>query len=522
MRYLWLFGFMILGLVSCVKDITLDAMEEPQLVVECVLSNEPVQTLYLSFTKGASQSESSDISEATAVLTDLSEGKEVGQFTRRAKDKWQLEYTGIPAHRYRLDVKISGHDPVWAEQTMPEEPAIEVHWDWWRKNLSEEERYRNSHGYIFSTDTLHAPVWFYGINQNNDTSTKEMTEYLCTDYQEVDRFNAVPTAFNAYDEDKLWGCWFRTSTYPDLYGEPYHRHYLRFPIRIADKTEFQIAGDFHNNLINPKDFVRSKKQFAELHYFSASEEYDTYLMDSYLFEQKSNSSNLSAIFLRDNLYSNIHGAIGIFGAKNERSLRWDDDCFWGYDGPFYLSGLSYYDQTAFPYANHAGYREVVLYPPFCDLPHKPFSFLLYEVREGHPEEWKYGVKTGPSAIAYRIESVEQLLEHGITDHHSIDFSTQSIWAFYAAFHCYHLPLLVAQLEYEKRTEGQEPIYVLYQYLDYLLDDSTPIRHDTSSRVVIVMDKIDEESFSLARYEFIWGMYNSSVSLLGVMNQLDIN
>ena len=58
-----------LTVVSCVKDVILDAGDEPQVVVDCILTDEPVQTLYLVYTKGASREKAPDLLEATAVLT---------------------------------------------------------------------------------------------------------------------------------------------------------------------------------------------------------------------------------------------------------------------------------------------------------------------------------------------------------------------------------------------------------------------------------------------------------------------
>ena len=119
------------GVPSCVKDVTLDAMEEPTVVVECILSDDPLQTLYLTYTKGASREAAPDLPEATAVLTDLTEGKEAGRFVRSADGSWTLAYGAIPEHRYRLDITIPGHDPIWAEQTMPEAPGVTVDWHKW-------------------------------------------------------------------------------------------------------------------------------------------------------------------------------------------------------------------------------------------------------------------------------------------------------------------------------------------------------------------------------------------------------
>lgn len=53
------------------KEVAMDAMEEPQVVVECIICDEPVQSLYLTYMKGASRESAPDLSEAEARLTDL-------------------------------------------------------------------------------------------------------------------------------------------------------------------------------------------------------------------------------------------------------------------------------------------------------------------------------------------------------------------------------------------------------------------------------------------------------------------
>lgn len=56
---------------------------------------------------------------------------------------------------------------------------------------------------------------------------------------------------------------------------------------------------------------------------SVSEVYDQYLKTALIMEEMQNSSDMSAIYLRDNLPSNIHGGIGVFGGKYE----WYKNCF---------------------------------------------------------------------------------------------------------------------------------------------------------------------------------------------------
>lgn len=70
-------------LCSCTKEIVMDAREEPAVAVECILSEQPVQTLRLSFTKGAAMSDAPALPGAEAVLIDLTEGRTVGSFERQ-------------------------------------------------------------------------------------------------------------------------------------------------------------------------------------------------------------------------------------------------------------------------------------------------------------------------------------------------------------------------------------------------------------------------------------------------------
>ena len=108
-------------LCSCAKEIVMDAGEESVVAVECILSDQPIQTLRLSFTKGAAMNEAPTLTEAEAVLIDMTESKTIGSFERQDDGTWTLGYAAVPEHSYRLEVDVPGHETVWAEQTMPPE-----------------------------------------------------------------------------------------------------------------------------------------------------------------------------------------------------------------------------------------------------------------------------------------------------------------------------------------------------------------------------------------------------------------
>lgn len=477
---------------SCVRDVTMDAMEDPEVVVECVLSDKPLQTLYLTYTKGASREKALVLPKASAVLTDLTEGNEVGRFERVSDGSWQMSYAAIPSHHYRLDISIPDHEPVWAEQTMPQEPSVEAKWNWWRENLPE-TNYRHVHGYVFSVDTLNTPVWFYGINHPEDVaSTEEMTEILFTDFPEVDGFNELGSSmYDSQSERSLWGCYFGTSTYPDLDGAVGHHQYLRFPKREGERTEFLVSGDFRNCLVDPTDFVHSEKRFSELHYFASSEDYDKCLSDCYKMEQISASSNLSDMFIRDNIHSNINGATGIFGAKVEKTLLWDDDRYWG-EGPFLLTDLK----------KKVDFTDISLFINWGA--HHPFTILDYEVKAGHPEEWKYGPKYDTSKDIYSqgilcpifsVNSDEELRAHGLDGYGPVDFSNKTVLVVYYTELAFNLPFLFDYFLTEDKGRG-----ICYQtvHISQMINKGNVVSDYvdpfTSSRVALVVDKIDENAY----------------------------
>ncbi len=528
-----LIGSLLPVMCSCVREVAMDAMEEPQVAVECILCDEPVQTLKLNYTKGASQEKAEDLPEAEAVLTDLTAGKEAGRFSRSANGVWRLEYAAIPLHDYRLDVTIPGHEPISAEQRMPDAPEIDAVWDSWRYNLPQDEKYREEQGYIFSADTLTFPVWFYGMNYPDPSSNGRITELLCTDYPEVDKFNEVTYSIGT----SLWDCFFRTSAYPDLAYAPQHRHYLRFPERAAEKTEFIINGDFEGYMENPGDFVNCVKRFPELHYFSASDDYDRYLADCYHLEQLSSSSDLSSIFLRDNLYSNVQGAMGIFGAKVERTLLWDDDKHWGEDGPFSIAPLvpyrrilkgkigDHYDYIAWrgdkSPDEFAENRHQVPLENAHWLSHKPFSLLHFEARVGIPEDWKYGVKLDPveeygyyqyiKHAIYRIDDAEQLEEHGLGRCSQVDFSRKTVLVLYIR-DCYsYLPYILDYwVDYNTGTGASTYVFYAVNMCDsWYYYSGEVINADISCKLAIVVDKIDEDAETGARIQFAWDRVQST-------------
>lgn len=356
-------------IVSCVQDVILDARDEPQVVVACVLTDDSVQTLRLSFTKGASRSEAPPLTEATATLYEG--GEKIGEFRRVQGNEWTLQYSAVTGHSYRLEVEVPGYDKIWAEQTMPGPPALQcvgyTHfnhyiepWSGWVYpdtpegvleieivQWPEDEPFPDFETYYVLYESAR-PVWLFAMNFNPVTGRYEQAKEICT--------NAIADTCNilgkAYDppkldvpnpwklrkgyglvDEKTFYSAHRMELYPDLSGVALHDGYIHISPENSHQV-FTLSGSFEGHYCDrypgnygylwtwghAQDLAENEGYILCVTY---SEEYEKYLLDSRQYQQIRASTDLSSIFLRDNIYSNINGGgIGIFGAAVQRKYPW--------------------------------------------------------------------------------------------------------------------------------------------------------------------------------------------------------
>ena len=193
--------FLVLSLVlalsvSCVRELTLDPGEEPMVVVDCVLFDESPQTLRLFYSRPPAYSEMTPITEAEVELIDKTDGKTAGMFVHQEGREWTLDYSAVPEHEYRLEVRVPGHDLVYAEDTMPEVPGI------WARTQSGEgfEKYGERFvGTVFDITTLPPYTWIYALNYNSEAGRHEIAEEICRKANEYsDEYtNAHPDAYGS-------------------------------------------------------------------------------------------------------------------------------------------------------------------------------------------------------------------------------------------------------------------------------------------------------------------------------------
>ena len=496
-----------LVMISCVQDVIMDAKDEPQVVVDCILCDEPVQTLYLVYTKGASQETASELTDAVAVLTDLTEGREIGRFHRTTDGSWELAYAAIPAHSYRLEVSVPDHELIWAEQTMPEVPRITSKWKTWQ--VKEYPFYKDDHGIVFGITAPQNPVWFYGINYPTLDSSGEITPQLCTDYRYVDQFNIVESndlqGYTVKDVERFWGNdWFRFTTYPDLEGLPLHKQFLRFPTNEdLYETYFLISGTFQGCMRSFRSFYQTERRPAELHYFAASDDYDKYLKDSYHLLGIKTSSDMADIFVRDNVYSNIQGgAIGLFGAKIEKKLDWDwTEEALGAQGLLFFPAFADIQDELFQNQG-AKYllrgNDLFHYIAEQKWASTPFELLKYEVRMGYIPAWAPELPSHPynpfqkACETYIIQDEGQLVELGLGDCGPIDFSKKTVLLVnYTEYGYCRLPIYIAQGSHG----GIETRIMTVPYPNVTSANAVK----GAFRIAILVDKLYETNFMIHTY-----------------------
>ena len=312
--------------IGCVRDVVLDAGEKPQVVVECVLTESSPQELRLSFTKGASLAEAPELTEATAWLTDLTDDYPAGEFRRREDGVWVLDYAAVPRHSYRLEVEVPGYDLVWAEQTMPEGCKIYCSSYAPYQFDDSQPKYKNMVGTEYHYATLSYNTWIYGMNYDERTGAFQVADEICTDNEFVDNFNLTGGTYIPETSDTdYYGRELPSELYPYLSGASLHRKYLRIKKNDSGKV-FLISGYFDGPYYYYLEWPYGPREPYEdegyLVFLSVSDDYDRYLREAVVKVSEAGLSDITMIFSRENIFTNINGGVGIFGAQIKKTGQW--------------------------------------------------------------------------------------------------------------------------------------------------------------------------------------------------------
>ena len=257
----------------------------------------------------------------------------MGSFERQDDGTWALGYAAVPEHSYRLEIDIPGQEPIWAEQTMPTDClVISTFMNIFSSSTHVLSLYGSCFFFNFTTEI----AWIRALNYNPDTGTREYAEYICTDAPNVSDFNLAGATYDPPVSDTdVWGHKRTAYLYPNLRGAPLHRRYLRIelPLKFDSGGEsahaIHIAGSmtgkyYHkDNPFSQQPIDRPPRSDEGIVVVSyVSRDYDRYLREAIYYKKISESTDLADMLLRENIFTNIHGGLGIFGAKTETVVEW--------------------------------------------------------------------------------------------------------------------------------------------------------------------------------------------------------
>ena len=112
-----------------------------------------------------------------------------------------------------------------------------------------------------------------------------------------------------------------------------HDRYLRFEknpgiVMVSGTFEgfypVEFVSEESEDVLNCGVITNPSDDQGYLVFASVSHEYDKYHTETLFFQELQESFKLTDIYFRENVYTNINGGLGIFGAKAETKMVWSD------------------------------------------------------------------------------------------------------------------------------------------------------------------------------------------------------
>ena len=113
---------MLVSLLSaCVEEIDTPNLHEPKMVVNCLLTQDSVQKLWLTYTSKLGNTAYEEVPQAIATL--FENDREVGVFNKVAYGEWRMAFTPVRGRTYTLRIQTPNHPDITANTTFPERLA---------------------------------------------------------------------------------------------------------------------------------------------------------------------------------------------------------------------------------------------------------------------------------------------------------------------------------------------------------------------------------------------------------------
>ncbi|MBQ7750084.1 MAG: DUF4249 family protein [Bacteroidales bacterium] len=336
-------------MASCVEPVDFSPAENLPLSVHCILTRDSVQTLSLKVLSPHGTAVPQALPDGIRVMLSGKGQDECWEFRRNTESEWACAMVPEYGGRYSLSVSTADREILSAETTFPQEfyvkqfmkirPGLVINYLYCSCELRIRRFYHDYYTYEDLRGAAYrksANLWIFH-KEGQDIAT---THPLVDDFNQTEKTVGELPCFRK-DSVKLWKTsifsqkiWIRDK-YSDL---PMHSQMvrLRFPTGFTNGYPYDelndspLYSDQSFILITdyPRDYEPTEGGIFDI--YAVSDELDLYLKDIYQKEQNK-GRDIRYVYDHDNVYSNIQGGTGVFGAlvyrEQERALRGYKDDF---------------------------------------------------------------------------------------------------------------------------------------------------------------------------------------------------
>lgn len=345
LRYLAILLPLVMS-ISCVENINLDTGEKRLVTVNCILGNDSIQKLYLSYSHSTDTDGILPITNAKATL--YCGGERVGDFEYVSGKEYRLQYFPEYGSEYMLEVEVEG-DKLRASTVFPQQHEVRRVQHYPGPILGNYEHLLGVRPYLQESwifmgigldirseeDCL---LWMYVLKSNGENNKREMAKFLASDHKNLDAFNVSDSSIRYYKVDQsgnrpdgfyteIMSGWEMCTTqswqkFESRIDYPLHYSYLR----MEHPKDYIQELDFikYDKIYNPGVAIDSTNMFriagtfdkkhADLVTMNVSAEYDKYLRTYIQQSINKMEDDFTYIYQTDNVYTNIDNGTGIFGA----------------------------------------------------------------------------------------------------------------------------------------------------------------------------------------------------------------
>lgn len=302
--------------------------ENLPVAVTCVLeAGRSKQTLYLQYVKGKSQEKYIPVENAKVYIKESSLLEKTYEFHHTSGCIWEIQESPftviLPDMTYSLCIEIPGRETITAETTVPSNRIIPHVVTYYRDR--ETETYLDRFDDVFfqmdyEEGTKTAPVWIFASKgkHTDDELAENRYPFLVTDHPNADPINITGEKFSSLVIEGGPGPddFYLKSTWPVYKEMPQKKPNLPLYEGFI-RIDHLDGSDFHL-LAGPLKYKESYQDHFD--FFFVSEEYDNYLRSIFIKDHRQNKV-LTSVFSTENVYSNVKGAVGIFGGISRNNIQ---------------------------------------------------------------------------------------------------------------------------------------------------------------------------------------------------------